>query len=93
MTHLTYDVDIDLMETQPTCRDLNDMEIRDFSTSMIEICHRASIFYTKLSTQLNPEDDAKVLLVHSDLQTAIHTIHEEVSHVRRGTIESTTTPL
>ena len=77
MTHLTYDVDIDLMETQPTCRDLNDMEIRDFSTSMIKICHRASIFYTKLSTRLDPEDDAKVLLVHKDLQVAMLTIQED----------------
>ena len=59
MTHLAYDVDIDLMETQPTCRDLKDMEIRDFSTSMIEICQRASTFYTKLSTKLNPEDETR----------------------------------
>ena len=41
MTPLAYIVDAYLMDTQPTCRDLNDMEIRDFSTSMIEICHRA----------------------------------------------------
>ena len=34
-----------------------------------------------------PEDDARVLPAHRDLQTAMHTIQEEVSHVRKGTIE------
>ena len=87
MTHLTYAVDIDLMETKPTCRDLNDMEIRNFSTSMIDISHRASTFYTSLSTRLDPADAARVLVVNRILQTAIHNVQREVCHVKKGTTE------
>ena len=87
MTNLTYAVDIELMETKPTCRDLNDMEIRNFSTSMIDISHRASTFYTSLSTRLDPADAAKLLVVNRTLQNAMQNIQRDVCLVKKGTTE------
>ena len=88
MTSLIYGVALELLEIKPTCKDLiNNMELRDFSMSMINISHRASTFYTNLSTRLDPKDDARVLIVHRALQTAIHDVQREVCYVKKGTIE------
>ena len=47
MTNLTYAVPVEIINHYPTSRDLiNDMEIRDFNTSMIDISQRASAIYT-----------------------------------------------
>ena len=49
MTNLTCAVAIELINQDPTSRDLiNDMELRDFNTSMIDISQRASTAYTNM---------------------------------------------
>ena len=52
MRGLTYEVAIDLLDIEPTCRDhINDAELKDFSTSMIDIGRRASAIYKDLCTK------------------------------------------
>ena len=87
MLSLTYAVDIELLETRPTCRDINDMEIRDFSTSMIDISHRASTFYTNLRTRMDPADAAKLLDDNNALHKAMQNIQRDSCLVKLGTTE------
>ena len=47
MTNLTYAVPVEIVNHYPTSKDLiNDMEIRYFNMSMIDISQRASAIYT-----------------------------------------------
>ena len=51
MSDLTYDVADDLLDIDPGCRDhINDTELKDLSTSMINIGRKASATYGDLCT-------------------------------------------
>ena len=52
MSGLTYKVNNGLLDIDPVCRDhINDAELKDFSTSMINIGRRASTIYKDLCTR------------------------------------------
>ena len=64
------------------------MEIRDFTTSMIDISHRASTFYTNLSTQMDPTQAVKLLDANTKLQKATQDIQRDSNLMKLGTTET-----
>ena len=88
MTSLTDAVATELLKTRPTCRDLNDMELRDFTTSMIDISQRASTFYTNLGTRMDPTQVVEILTANTKLQKATQDIQGDYHFMKLGTPET-----
>ena len=52
MSELAHRVADNLLDIRPTCKDhINDIELKGFSTSMINIGHRTSVIYGNLCTR------------------------------------------
>ena len=76
MRDLAYEVAIDLIKIEPRHREhINDAELKDLNTSMIDIGHRASASYKGLCTW-----EASIARANLELQTATKAIHEEEDH-------------
>ena len=88
MTSLTYNVAIELLGIEPTSRDLiNDMELRDFSTFMINIGHKASNLYINLCTRMNPTQATKIHKANLKLQKSTQDIQRDRDRTKLGTTE------
>ena len=86
MKSLTYNVAIELLGIKPMCRDLiNDVELKDFSTSMIDISHKASNLYIDLCTRMDPTQTTKIHTANLVLQIAIQDIQRDADHTKLGT--------
>ena len=64
------------------------MELRDFSTSMIDISHRASTFYTNLGTRMDPTQIVEILTANTKLQKATQDIQRDSNLMKLGTTET-----
>ena len=64
------------------------MELRDFSTSMIDISQRASTSYTNLSTRMDPTQVVEILTTNTKLQKATQDIQRDSNLMKLGTTET-----
>ena len=86
MTSLTYNVAIELLELEPTCRDLiNDMELRDFSAFMIS--HKASNLYIDLCTRMDRTQSTDIHTANLKLQVATQDMQQDADNTKLGTTE------
>ena len=63
------------------------MELRDFSTSMIDISHKASNLYTNLCTRMDPAQTTDIRTANLELQIAKQDIQRDADHTKLGTTE------
>ena len=78
MKNLTYNVASELLGIKPMCRDRsNDMELKEFSTSMIDIGHRASNHYTDLCSRVDPTHTANIHIANHELQVGTQDIQRD----------------
>ena len=80
MRDLAYEVAIDFINIEPNHKDhINDAELKDLNTSMIDIGHRASSNYKGLCTW-----EASITRANLELQTAIKAVQEEKDRRQLG---------
>ena len=83
MSNLIDDVADDLLDIDPGCRDhINDTELKDFSTSILNIGCRAFSIYGDLCTW-----EASIAEASRELNQAMRTVQHGKDHRQRGAIE------
>ena len=83
MSNLTNDISNDLLDIDPRCRDhINDAELKDFNTSILDIGYKASNIYADVYTYIAPITEAG-----RKIQKAIKDVQHSRNHRQRGATE------